>query len=189
MSQIVMLAERLGLSDNRLDEFLSISRRKSYRKGEILFKPDTVCNWLGYIVNGALRTYYLSEPGEEISFLLQVDGDFFGDYESYITRKKSDFIIEAVLDTEVLLFEKECLDKLIDSNTEWIKFGKTIADVCFLEARRRIEDLLFFTPEERYFNLLRKSPEIIQKIPLKYISSYLGITPQSLSRIRSRITN
>jgi len=183
------LAERTGLSKERLREFLSISEKKSYRKGDILFRGDRICNQLGCIVSGALRTYCVNDMGEEISFLLQVDRDFFGDYESFIMQKKSMFIIEAIVDTEVFIFEKERLDRLIDSDIFWTRFSRTIADICFLEAKRRIEDLLFYSPEQRYSMLLSKCPEVIRKIPLKYISTYLGITPQSLSRIRKRIIN
>nr|WP_295934608.1 Crp/Fnr family transcriptional regulator [uncultured Dyadobacter sp.] len=183
------LGKRLGLDSGYLNELMSIAHRKRYGRGDVLFQRDTVCNYLGYIVNGALRTYCVMESGEEISFLLQVNGDFFGDYESYLTGEPSGFIIEAVMDTEVLLFDKQDLERLIDSDIFWLRFSRKIPDVCFLEAKRRIEDLLFFGPEERYFRLLSKMPEIVQKIPLKYISSYLGITPQSLSRIRKRIIN
>lgn len=180
------LAQRLGLNADRLKEFLSVSEYRKFKKNSILFEGNVVCDWLGYIINGAVRTYCVNDLGEEISFLLQVNGDFFGDYESYITHQKSNFIIKATLDTEILVFDKERLDKLIDSDIFWIKFSRTMSDICFLEAKRRIEDLLFYSPEERYQNLLRKSPEIIRKIPQKYISSYLGITAQSLSRIRKR---
>ncbi|MCF0069590.1 Crp/Fnr family transcriptional regulator [Dyadobacter sp. CY261] len=186
---MINLGERLGLEKTRLDEFLEISQRRLCRRGDILFQRNRVCNQLGYIAEGALRTYCVMESGEEISFLLQVNGDFFGDYESYLTGERSGFIVEAMMDTEVLLFDKRDLEHLIDSDVFWLRFSRTIPDVCFLEAKRRIEDLLFFGPEERYFRLLNKMPEIVQKIPLKYISSYLGITPQSLSRIRKRITN
>jgi CRP-like cAMP-binding protein len=183
------LGEKLGLEGARLEELLAIAQPKRCRRGDVVFQRDTVCNYLGYIANGALRTYCVMESGEEISFLLQVNGDFFGDYESYLTGERSGFIIEAMMDTEVLLFDKRDLDRLIDSDVFWLRFSRKIPDVCFLEAKRRIEDLLFFGPEERYFRLLNKMPEIVQKIPLKYISSYLGITPQSLSRIRKRIIN
>ncbi len=172
-----------------LQAFLSTAETRCYKKGSILFERDTVYNQLGYIKSGAVRTYCINDQGIDISFLLQVNGDFFGDYESYITGKRSAFIIEAAVDTEVLLFDKKRLDELIASDISWLRFSRTISDICFLEAKRRIEELLFFSPEERYFNLLQKSPEIICKIPLKYISTYLGITPQSLSRIRKRLIN
>ncbi|MEZ0007246.1 CRP-like cAMP-binding protein [Flavobacterium sp. 28YEA47A] len=180
------LAQRLGLSTDRLQEFLTVSEYRKFKKNSVLFGGNAVYDWLGYIVSGAVRTYCVNDLGEEISFLLQVNGDFFGDYESYITNQRSNFIIKTTLDTEILVFDKEKLDKLINSDIFWIKFSRTMSDICFLEAKRRIEDLLFYSPEERYLNLLQKSPEIIRKIPQKYISSYLGITAQSLSRIRKR---
>jgi CRP-like cAMP-binding protein len=187
MSNQEALSHKLGLNTSRLQELLSVSSVMRYQKNKFLLEEDRVCNRLGYIVEGALRTYCINSKGEEISFLLQVNGDFFGDYESYLTGKRSNFIIKAILDTEVIWFEKTAMEALMDGNPFWQQFSKTVADICFLEAKRRIEDLLFYSPEERYCNLLYKSPEIMQKIPQKFISSYLGITSQSLSRIRKRL--
>jgi CRP-like cAMP-binding protein len=183
------LANKLGLNAGRLQELLSISAVMHYSKNQLLLENGTTCQRLGYIINGSLRTYCVNPKGEEISFLLQVNGDFFGDYESFLTGRKTNFIIKATLDTEVIWFEKKGLEELMLSDQFWLLFSKKVADICFLEAKRRIEDLLFYTPEERYRNLLNKSPEIIQKIPQKFISSYLGITSQSLSRIRKRLIN
>ncbi|WP_315818974.1 Crp/Fnr family transcriptional regulator [Paraflavitalea speifideaquila] len=179
-----ILANKLGLNAGRLQELLSVSTVMHYPKNQLLLESGTTCHKLGYIIDGSLRTYCINAKGEEISFLLQVNGDFFGDYESYLTGRKSNFIIKATLDTEVIWFEKKGMEALILADQFWLLFSKTVADICFLEAKRRIEDLLFYTPEERYCNLLNRSPEIIQKIPQKFISSYLGITSQSLSRIR-----
>ncbi|MBO9732999.1 MAG: Crp/Fnr family transcriptional regulator [Chitinophaga sp.] len=183
------LAAKLSLDKVRFQEFLSISETKVFKKNTTIFDGRTTCNWLGYIINGAVRTYCINDRGEDISFLLQVNGDFFGDYESYITGHKAEFIIEALLDCEVLIFEKTALERLMESDIFWLKFGRQMADIVFLEAKHRITDLLFYNPEQRYQNLLQKSPEVMRKIPQKYISSYLGITPQSLSRIRKRIIN
>ncbi|NML20699.1 Crp/Fnr family transcriptional regulator [Pseudoflavitalea sp. G-6-1-2] len=182
------LAVKLGLETRRLEELLAVSSIEKYSKNQLLLESGTTCNRLGYIIEGSLRTYCINSLGEEISFLLQVNGDFFGDYESYLTGKKSNFIIKTTLESEVIWFGKTELEQLMQTDQFWFLFSKKISDICFLEAKRRIEDLLFYSPEERYLNLLNKSPEIIQKIPQKFISSYLGITSQSLSRIRKRLT-
>ncbi|WP_286411151.1 Crp/Fnr family transcriptional regulator [Myroides marinus] len=104
-----------------------------------------------------------------------------------MTGKESDWILKTTTVTEVLIFDKEYLHKLMEQDPYWIKFYKQIADMCFLDAKRRIEELLFYTYEERYLNLLKRSPKIVQLIPQKFIASYLGITTQSLSRIKSRV--
>jgi hypothetical protein len=87
----------------------------------------------------------------------------------------------------VLYIHKSNLDKLIEKDPFWLGFAKYISDRAFLSAKQRLDELFFFNPEERYLNLIKKSPEVVQKIPQKYIASYLGITTPSLSRIKRRI--
>lgn len=182
-----VLAEKLNMSLRHLEILLEGSEIIKYKKNSQLMLNNAVSHQLGYVISGALRTYTITKEGEEFSFLLQVDGDFFGDYESFLTGKESDWILKTTTVTEVLIFDKEYLHTLMEQDPYWIKFYKQIADMCFLDAKRRIEELLFYTYEERYLNLLKCSPKIVQLIPQKFIASYLGITTQSLSRIKSRV--
>lgn len=172
------------------DKALTLSRNG----GIVLLKKNQ--NWLSegdradklaFIIQGAMRSYLINSKGEEINLLLQVNQDFVGDYESYISGKKASLYIKALIETELFVITKEAINELVSKDTFWMDFKVRMSDYAFLEAKRRIEDLLLFTPEERYLNLLRKSQEVLQKIPQKYISTFLGITPQSLSRIRKRI--
>ncbi len=183
------LQQVLQLPAARLETLLTVSHTETYPKHNRIGTPNKVFDRLGYILQGAVRTFYVNDQGAEISYLLQVDQDFIGDYESYITGKPSELQIEALLDTEVLFFERRAIDRLIQEDGSWMGVAKRVSDLVFLDAKRRFNELLFHTPEQRYLNLLNRSPELIQKIPQKYISSYLGITPQSLSRIRKRLIN
>ncbi|WP_300675190.1 Crp/Fnr family transcriptional regulator [Soonwooa sp.] len=181
------LAETLQLSLERVDEFLEICYVVNYDKNKMIEPKNDIFARLGFILNGAVRIYYVNEKGEDISYLLQVNNDVIGDYASYITGKKSVALIQTLLKTEVLYFDKKDVEALIQKDIFWLGLAKHMSDLAFLDAKQRLDELFFYTPEERYLNLLKKSPEILNKIPQKYISSYLGITPQSLSRIRKRI--
>lgn len=183
------LLQVLQLPASRLDTLLALSHTVTYGKHTRIGMPGKVFDRLGYILQGAVRTFYINEEGQEISYLLQVDRDFFGDYESYITGQASDLAIETLLETEVLFFERRTIERLIQEDPYWMGFAKRVSDLVFLDAKRRFNELLFHNPEQRYRNLLERSPELLFKIPQKYISSYLGITPQSLSRIRKRLIN
>ncbi|ERJ59061.1 hypothetical protein M472_09785 [Sphingobacterium paucimobilis HER1398] len=182
----------------RIQENMSIP----YDKALVLSREGTIVvlkknqNWLSegeradklaFIIQGAMRSYLMNDKGEEINLLLQVNKDFIGDYESYISGKKASLYIKAMIETELFVISKDTINDLAQQDVFWMDFKIRMSDYAFLEAKRRIEDLLLFTPEERYLNLLRKSREVLQKIPQKYISTFLGITPQSLSRIRRRI--
>jgi len=175
------------LDDARISELMNLSEIKVFPKAYPILEQDQDCQWVGTIINGAVRTFVINENGDEISYLLQVNGDYIGDYESFLTNSKSTFNIKTCIDTEVLFFDKKGLLDLAKTDIFWLEFTKRMSDVSFLEAKRRIDELLLNSPEQRYLNLLQKAPEILQKIPQRFISTYLGITPQSLSRIRSRI--
>lgn len=181
------LSDVLQLPRPRLTELLSVSVRSSYAKNELIQPPRNVFGRLGYILNGAVRTYHVTDNGQEISYLLQVNGDFIGDYESYLSGRRSSFTLETVLPTEVLFFERASIERLMEQDVFWVHFAKRVSDLVFLDAKKRLDDLLFLTPEARYKKLIEKSPAIFSKIPQKYISTYLGVQPQSLSRIRRRI--
>jgi len=181
------LSIQLGLPMDRLEEFLRICVFEKLGKNQLVYPGKRCFDRLYFIVDGAVRTFYHTDMGEEISYLLQVNGDFFGDYESFITGQKSRFTIQVMVDSEFFYFTKSSLLTLVNREAFWLEFKSRIADLAFLDAKERINELLFYNPEKRYLNLLTKNPEIVQKIPQKYLSSYLGITPQSLSRIRKRL--
>lgn len=161
---------------------------KKIKKNDFLLKEGAYCNYLGFVKEGALRTFYVDENGNEASFLLQIDNDFFGDYESMILEEPSRLNIQALEDTEVWIWTNDRMEALFRSDMYWMKYARVIALKVFLDAKRRLEYLFYLTPEQRYTDLLRERPDIFQKIPQKYIASYLGVSPQSLSRIRKRIS-
>lgn len=181
-------AALFGINRERWKIFKGNLISKSVAKNEYLLREGQYVHSLGFLITGALRTFYTDEKGNEISFLLQTDDAFFGDFGSYLTACPSRLNIQAIEACEIWLVEKEALEALYLTDIYWMQFGKQMAEKIFLDAKQRIEELLYLTPEQRYINLLAKTPELHKKIPQKYLSSYLGITPQSLSRIRKRIS-
>lgn len=171
----------------RWDELMQCATVKTIERNDFLLREGQLCLYMGFVKKGVLRTFYTDDKGNDASFLLQVDHDFFGDYESVILREPSRLYIQALDDTEVILLNMRRFEQLFQTDMYWMEYSRKIANKVFLDAKRRMEELLYFTPEQRYLNLLKKSPEIFRKVPQKYISSYLGVTPQSLSRIRKRI--
>jgi|SRR5690606_37681403 len=132
----------------RVDELLTICQRIIHPKSELINANGQVFDRLGYIIEGAARIYYLNEDGEEVSYLLQVNGDAIGDYYSYLTGEPSQVRIEMLLKTEVLYFKKEDIDRLSQQDVFWLALSKRISDLAFLSAKRRIDELFFYTPEQ-----------------------------------------
>ena len=181
------LATELKMPISRVVEYLNVCTIVKHKRKEILYPQNQLFDSLGYILEGGVRTYYIDKQGNEISYLLQLNGDAIGDYAKFIGGESSNLHIQFLLDSEVLYIQKNKLNQLIEKDPFWLGFAKYISDMAFLSAKQRLDELFFFNPEERYLNLVKKSPELIQKIPQKYIASYLGITTPSLSRIKSRI--
>lgn len=181
------LSKELNIQSSRIKEYLEYCTIVRYRKKEIILPQDHIFDSLGYLIDGCARTYYIDQKGNEVSYLLQLKGDVVGDYARFIGSESSNFHIQFLIDTEVLHIHKNNLQLLIEKDSFWLGFSKYISDAAFLSAKQRLDELFYFNPKERYLNLLRKSPEVIQQIPQKFIASYLGITIPSLSRIRKRI--
>jgi CRP-like cAMP-binding protein len=181
------LTIEMNMTHSRVKEFLDYCTIKSHKRKEIIQQDNNLFDNLGYVLEGGVRTYYIDKDGNEISYLLQVNGDVIGDYSRFITGVKSNLNIQFILNTKVLYINRFDFEQLTQNNLFWTQYSKNLSDLAFLSAKQRLDDLFFYSPEERYLNLIKKSPEIIKKIPQKYISSFLGITSQSLSRIRRRI--
>jgi len=181
------LVEYFENDTKRQQEFTSLLIHKKIRKSSYFLKSNEECNYLGIVVTGTLRSYYVNELGDEISFLFHLEGQFFTDYESVLLNSLSNLNIQALEDTEVLMIHKEDLFQLYQKDIFWQEFGRKITEEIYLSAKKRVENLLFYSPEKRYLNLLLENNMIFQKVQQKYIASYLGIKPQSLSRIRKRL--
>ena len=138
-----------------------------------------------------MRTYYINENEEEVNFLFhfdqRIEDTVFTDYESFLLKIPSKLNIQALEDCIVSTMSQENWITLSNTNLYWQQFSKKMTEKAYLSAKKRVEDLLYYSPENRYLKLLKENPMIFQKISQRHIASYLGITPQSLSRIRKRI--
>lgn len=170
------------------EEFFSLLKHTELVKSDFFVKQGEKCKYLGFIKRGTIRSFYINDQGKEINFGFYFKNEFFTDYESILCDSISNMNIQAIENCEILLLHKDDLQKLYDKEAYWQKFGRIMSEKIYLDAKKRIDDLLCNSPENRYLNLLKKELVLIQKIAQKYIASYLGVTEQSLSRIRSRIS-
>ncbi|AQX11018.1 Crp/Fnr family transcriptional regulator [Elizabethkingia meningoseptica] len=167
-------------------EFCGLLKKISLKRSEYFLKEGELCEYLGFLKSGLMRTFYNNENGADINFNFHFNHHFFTDYESILKGVKSKMNIKALEDSEILLLHKDDLQKLYQKEAYWQEFGRKMTEVIYLSAKKRIEELLYYSPEKRYSNLLTENPQIFQLVAQKHIASYLGIKPQSLSRIRNR---
>ncbi|QHV99737.1 Crp/Fnr family transcriptional regulator [Spirosoma endbachense] len=163
-------------------------KSRKLKKGDFFNMQSVVCNDLGLIVKGIFRIYYSDpETSEEKNIFFFSENQFIVSFRSFITRKACHYFIQAMEDSEIVYISYRDLTSLYETHPNWARFGRLLAELFFTYSQTRAEEFLFNTHEERYIRLLEEHPNIINRIPAYHISSYLGITNPSLSRIRKRI--
>jgi CRP-like cAMP-binding protein len=165
------------------------AKTKKIRAGEIYIDEGTISTKMGHIKKGLMRAYQLKPNGDEITILLRWEGQFVGSYDTIMWQHPSRFIFQAVEDITLTEIDYNLVYEMADRNSS-IGAYRSIFQVDMLkEAMERIESFVLMSPTERYLNLIQEKPDIVNRVPDKYLSTFLGITPVSLSRIRKRIAS
>ena len=161
-------------------------KERNFNKGEMLCRMGQVEHYLSIIYEGTCRGFY-NKNGEEISVAFMFAGDYVSAYYSFLTKRPSLMAVQALTPVTVLSFSKTDLDELCYQYKKAERIGRLNAERIYRRKEEREIALLTMSATERYLELLNRNPKLIQQIPLKYIASYLGIQPESLSRIRKQI--
>lgn len=160
---------------------------RNLSKGEVMLRPGNVCNHVSYMNYGLIRSYYLVDGKEMITAFFPEDC-YFSDYESFLTRKPAVMYSEAIEATEVVDITYDDLQWLYSTYPQCERVGRLVAEDLFVHLSTRNMSFLMETPEQRYLRFLDEYASMVQRIPQYMIASYLGITPEALSRIRSRMS-
>ena len=168
------------------DNFISKCHFQDFGKKEFLIKEGAVEQKLHFLCEGVLR-FFVEVKEKEITFDFVFPGTFFSAYTSYLTQLPVKYNIQALSKSTCYSILKTDLDKLYNQEVEGLYFAKWATEQQFLRKSARELSLLTESAEERYWSLLKNHKDLIKQIPQKYLASYIGITPQALSRIRRRI--
>lgn len=186
----VLSDQRVSLSSSEVNAITQCLVAKQYERGESIIHQDKVCDYIAILQKGIVRFYYYKDDGTEVTQCFHFPGSFMSAYSSFLSGTPSFENAQALTNTEVLLLQKSDLNRLYLSYPNIEKVGKIITEKMYMELEQRIMSLQCNSAEERYRNLLQnETPEIIKNIPLKHIASYLGVTAETLSRIRRKISN
>ena len=175
-----------SLNEAEEKAFLSILEVKIFKKKEFLLQEGKLCNKITFVNNGCMRLFYNVE-GVENTIQFFFGDSWYTDYASFLTGKPTIENMQALEESEVVQFKKDDLYKLYDSMPIFEKVGRIFAENAYLSISQLNQMKTNEEPEVRYINLLKTRPELIQQIPQHYIASYLGVKPETLSRIRKRI--
>lgn len=169
--------------------FSSLLTVREFPKKHIFLKIGEVENYVSFIEKGEVRLFIPKEDEEkDITFGFSFKEEFISAYDSFITRSPSLYQLETLSPTTLWSINYNDLQEAYKKTAVGNKIGRFIAEKLYLLKSKREQSLLNETSEQRYLNLFEERPNLIKQIPLKYIASYIGVTPQALSRIRRRIS-
>jgi CRP-like cAMP-binding protein len=175
------------LQEEEWDYLQQMLTFQSLKKGDLLTRRGEVCKQVSFINKGLLRMYY-GVDGKEISTAFVPENNYLAQYDSFLTRQPSAGDIDALEDCELINLSYENVQMLYQEKPVFQIFGRKVAEMLFIMISLQTTNLLTLTPEERYKDVLENQPFIIQRVPQYMIASYIGITPEHLSRIRRKMT-
>jgi CRP-like cAMP-binding protein len=192
MNYIELLLQHLSefVSFKRDDEKLieTLFEERIYRSSDFFLREGEVCKALGFVVKGIFR-YYIDHDGEDRTYNFATERHFVCNYESLIRQSPSPKHIQAIEDSVVLTISYDNLQRFYSEVKEGNHFGRIHMEKIYADMVRQLVAQYTETPEQRYLNFLKNYPELNQRLPQYYIASYVGVKPQSLSRIRKRLTS
>jgi len=181
------IGSRINLTDEDFRRCTAYFTRKKIRKRQFLLQEGNVCRELAFVTGGCLRAYTVDHKGNEHVIQFAVPDWWISDLASFLSGSPATQTIDALQDSEVLLLERSARDELFNAVPAFERFFRLLLEANYIATHRRIQDSLSASAEERYLTFLTTYPDLAEQIPQTHIASYLGITPQSLSRIRREL--
>ena len=191
MHQIKLYLEKIAsISNSDWDFFISKLHRRIIKKKSVFIKVNQIEKHISFIESGIVRLFIPRDnPEKEITFGFSFKNQFVSAYDSFLTQSPSNYQLQALSETTMLSISYKDLQSVYESTQIGNLIGRLTAEDLFLIKSKREQDLLNLSAEQRYLKLFKERPELLKSVPLKYISSYIGVTAQALSRIRKRLTD
>lgn len=181
------LTTNISVEEGLVESLLRNCERKHYRKGVFPVYAGDICRFTFFIEKGLLRQYSIDDKGKEHILNFAPEGWFINDRESMYFDQPSRFFIEALEDTEVFLLSEDIACRLDENIPGYSRFNTNLLHNHIRSLQYRIDQLLSATAEERYLSFITMYPNILLRVPQWMVASYLGITPESLSRVRKNL--
>ena len=182
------IEKRVHLTDEEFEISAKFFEAKKLRRNQFLLNEGDVCTHIGFVNSGCLREYTIDNKGTEHIVQFAIEDWWVSDLNSFLSGKPAEYNVDALQDSEVLLLEKSARDVMLDKCPKMERFFRLLVEANHVATHQRIADSLSASAEERYLKFIKTYPKLFEAVPQNQIASYLGITPQSLSRIRKDLT-
>lgn len=178
------IGQMITVSEAELNNFLSQTITKTFKRGEIISRPDTIPNEVFFIIKGIIRVLITDNEGVEHTIHFALENQFIADYSNFIQKNPSFYSLQTLEETQVVVLPRSAIEWGYKHLSEGQKMGRLIAEFYFIYQDDRIKNLYARTPKQRYDNITHVFPNIHNRVPQHMIASYLGITPVHLSRLK-----
>lgn len=162
---------------------------KKLRKKQYLLQEGDVCKSIAFIEKGALKAYSIDDTGNEHIIQFGIEGWIISDLYSFLTGEPATYNIDAIEDSELVLINKSAHEELLRKLPKYETFTRLNITGAYLAMQKRLTSIIGSPLDERYANFTTTYPEIVQRVPQHMIAAYMGLTPETLSRIRRRISS
>lgn len=187
MDNLINLLNSLNIDKAQAVEYVNRLKCIKIKKNEHFQMQGDIAKYMGYLDFGKFRYYKIDKEGNERTLWFNKSFPFIGDYHSFLKKTNAEICVQAMDDYEIVLFSHKQMMELFDMNIDTQRLRAALAERSMFGWRNIALALHFDTAEERYIELLNDYPEIEKEIPLKHIASTLGISPETLSRIRKKL--
>lgn len=181
------IQNKVSLTKEEKTELQSFFSVKKLKKKQYLLQEGDVCKCLSFVNKGLLKSYFTDEKGGENINMFAFEGWWISDFKSFINQEKAVLNIDAVEETELLMITLEDYDKLMLKIPVMDRYFRILYQNSLVTKDYRLIASNSYTAEEKYLQLVQKNPEMIKRVPHNLIASYLGLAPETISRIRKKI--
>ena len=176
----------VDLDPQEVEKILLAFESLSVKKKKDLLVPGDVCKYIYFITKGSARSYFVDAKGTEHIYQIRLDNNWISDLESFFSTRNSKYYIETLENTEMLRISFDRLEELYHEIPKVERYFRILFQKAYINTLERLNATMWETAQDRYNDLLKEHSDIFQRVPLVYIASYLGIAPESLSRIRKK---
>lgn len=181
--------EKVNLTQEEQEVIKSYLTPKKLRKKQYLLQEGDVCKFIAFVEKGALKEYSLDENGNEYIVQFALEGWTISDLYSFLTGEPATYNIDALEDAELALITKSAHEELLQKVPKYETFTRLQITGAYIAMQKRLTSIISSTIEERYTNFNALYPNIVQRVPQHMIASYMGLQPETLSRIRKKIAS
>ncbi len=182
------IARFITLDDTQRQYIHGLLEQREVRKKDHLFRAGQICRYEYYVVRGCLRVYFLDDHGSEVNLMFPVEDWWLGDLISFTEQTPSALYVEALEDSQLLMINKENKESLYEKIPAFERMFRVLILRNLAVLQHRLIATISHSAEERYLAFIERYPDIPQRIPQHHIASYLGVSPEFLSKIRKKLS-